>query len=87
MAGSPRGRGELPDKAVAYVARQVGVPVSDLGFYEWDGRTVEYRRAQVRKFLGFRECTVRSSARSGTGRTATAGGPGSGNARVPVAGR
>ena len=31
---------------------------SDLGFYEWDGRTVEYHRAQVRKFLGFRECTV-----------------------------
>jgi hypothetical protein len=41
----PRGRGELPDEAVAYVARQVGVPSSDLGFYEWDGRTVEYHRA------------------------------------------
>jgi hypothetical protein len=58
-----------------------------LGFYEWDGRTVEYHRAQVRKFLCFRECTVGSSARRGTGRTATADGPGSGNARVPVAGR
>jgi hypothetical protein len=67
--------------------RQVGVPASDLGFYEWDGRTVEYHRAQVRKFLGFRECTVASSARSGTGRTATADGPGSGNTRVPVTGR
>lgn len=73
----PRGRGELPDEAVAYVARQVGVPSSDLGFYEWDGRTVEYHRAQVRKFLGFRECTVAWSARSGTG------GPGSGNTRCP----
>jgi hypothetical protein len=62
-----------------------GVPVSDLGFYEWDGCTVECHRAQVRKFLGFRECTVGSSARRGTGRTATADGPGSGNARVPVA--
>ena len=30
----PRGRGELPDEAVAYIARQVGVPASDLGFYE-----------------------------------------------------
>jgi hypothetical protein len=30
----PRGRGELPDEVVAYVARQVGVPASDLGFYE-----------------------------------------------------
>ena len=30
----PRGRGELPDEAVAYVARQVKVPAFDLGLYE-----------------------------------------------------
>ena len=54
----PRGRGELPDEAVAYVARQVKVPASDLGLYEWSGRTFEYHRAQIRTFLGFRECTV-----------------------------
>jgi hypothetical protein len=30
----PRGRGELDDEAVAFVARQVDVPPSDLGFYE-----------------------------------------------------
>ena len=54
----PRGRGELPDEAVAYVARQVKVPASDLGLYEWSGRTFEYHRAQIRAFLGFRECTV-----------------------------
>jgi len=28
----PRGRGELPDEAVAYVARQVGVPPLTWGF-------------------------------------------------------
>lgn len=54
----PRGRGELPDAAVDYLARQVKVPAADLAFYDWDGRTVEYHRAQVRKFLGFRECSV-----------------------------
>ncbi|MGH3499919.1 MAG: DUF4158 domain-containing protein [Nocardioidaceae bacterium] len=54
----PRGRGELPDEVVAYLARQVGVPATDLGFYEWRGRTHEYHRAQVRRFLRFRECTV-----------------------------
>jgi len=54
----PRGRGELPDEAVAYVARQVKVPASDLGLYEWSGRTFEYHRVQIRTFLGFRECTV-----------------------------
>ena len=34
----PLGRSELPDQAVTHVARLVDVPVSDLGFYEWDGR-------------------------------------------------
>ena len=66
MGRFPRGRGELPDEAVAYVARQVGVPASDLGFYEWDGRTVEYHRAQVRKFLGFRECTADAASAANT---------------------
>lgn len=28
----PRGRGELPDEAVAYVARRIGVPATDLAF-------------------------------------------------------
>jgi hypothetical protein len=54
----PRGRGELPDEAVEFVARQVGVAPSDLGFYEWTGRTIEYHRAQIRAHLGFRECSV-----------------------------
>jgi Domain of unknown function (DUF4158) len=54
----PRGRPELDDEAVAFVARQVGVPASDLGFYDWSGRTFEYHRAQVRRHLGFRECTT-----------------------------
>ncbi len=33
----PRGRSELPDAAVEFVARQVKVPPSDVGFYEWPG--------------------------------------------------
>ena len=54
----PRGRAELDDDAVAFVACQVGVPASDLGFYEWSGSTIEYHRAQIRRHLGFRECTA-----------------------------
>jgi len=54
----PRGRGELPDEAVEFVARQVGVEPTELGFYEWAGRTIEYHRAQIRGHLGFRECSV-----------------------------
>src|SRR6266849_4834839 len=54
----PRGRSELPYDAVDFVAKQVQVPASDLGFYEWDGRTIESHRSQIRQHLGFRECTV-----------------------------
>ena len=31
----PRGRSELPYDAVDFVSKQVQVPASDLGFYEW----------------------------------------------------
>lgn len=54
----PTGRGELPDQAVAYVARTVRVPASDLALYEWDGRTIKDHRADIRRFFGFRECSV-----------------------------
>ncbi len=54
----PRGRGELPDEVVEFVARQVGVEPAELGFYEWTGRTIEYHRRQIRTHLGFRECSV-----------------------------
>ncbi len=40
------------------MARQVGVERTEIVFYDWSGRTIEYHRAQIRKALGFRECTV-----------------------------
>jgi len=54
----PRGRSELPDDAVDFVGRQVRVPAADLGLYEWAGRTIESHRSQIRRHLGFRECSV-----------------------------
>jgi len=59
----PRGRSELPQEAVDFVARQMQVPVGDLGFYEWSGSTVEYHRAQIRQHLGYRECGVADAER------------------------
>lgn len=53
-----RGRGELPDAAVDYVARQIGVQAAELAFYGWSGRTIEFHRSQIRGVLGFRECSV-----------------------------
>ena len=34
MGRFPRGRSELPDEVVAYVAAQVRVPPSEIAFYE-----------------------------------------------------
>lgn len=53
----PAGRGEIPDQAVAHVARLVDVPADELGLYEWDGRTMKAHRADVRRYFGFRTRT------------------------------
>jgi hypothetical protein len=54
----PRGRSDLADDVIAFVARQIGVDGSDLGFYEWSGSTIEYHRAQIRTHLGYRVAGV-----------------------------
>jgi TnpA family transposase len=54
----PRGRSEIPDAAVDYVARQVGVDRTEIAFYEWSGRTNRFHRNQIRATLGFCECSV-----------------------------
>jgi len=51
----PRSAEELPPAAVAYVAEQVKVDPAELATYRWQGRTIEYHRAQVRDVFGFRE--------------------------------
>lgn len=43
---------------VEYVAGQVKVPASELGSYDWTGRSIEYHRGQIREHLGFRACGV-----------------------------
>ncbi len=54
----PRGRTELPDEAVEYVAAAVKVPALDLASHEWDGRTSKAHRTDIRDYTGFRECGV-----------------------------
>src|SRR5665811_658860 len=44
----PRGRADLTDDVIEFVARQVGADASELGLYEWSGRTTEYHRSQIR---------------------------------------
>jgi hypothetical protein len=52
---------EVPTTAVAYIARQVGVPAEEFSRYDWEGRAVKYHRAQIRAFLAFREPTVQDA--------------------------
>ena len=54
----PAGRSQIPDQAIAHVARLVDVPAAELGFYEWDSRTIKTHRADIRRYFGFRECSV-----------------------------
>jgi hypothetical protein len=56
----PRGRSEIPDEAVEFLARQVGVPAGELGFYDWSGRTIE--RAEIRGLLDYQECSLTDQA-------------------------
>lgn len=57
----PKGRHELPDQAVGYVARLVKVSKADLALSEWDGRTSKEHRSEIRRYFGFRECGLADS--------------------------
>ena len=54
----PRQAQEVPEGVVAYISRQVGVEPAEWLHYAWQGRTIEYHRAQIRARLGFRQATV-----------------------------
>ena len=58
-AGSfPQAPQDVPLPVVDHLAQQVGVPADVWAQYAWDGRTIEYHRAQIRQHCGFREATV-----------------------------
>lgn len=59
------GRGqEVPDDAVEYVARQVGVTADEFEHYDFAGRTIKGHRREIRRFASY----VRQRARSGPSR-------------------
>ena len=43
---------------ITFLATQVGVDATTYMQYAWQGRTIEYHRAQIREALGFRELSV-----------------------------
>lgn len=54
----PRGRHDLADDAVNHVARQVGVAADEFGSYDMTSRTAQRHRTEIRRYTGFRECSV-----------------------------
>jgi len=53
-----RGLHEVPDDAVAHLARQVRVPAAELGSFDLASRTAKRHRTEIRAYTGFRECSV-----------------------------
>src|SRR5438270_2852050 len=56
----PRQKHDVPGAVIVHVANQINVPADLYPRYEWSGRTIEYHRAQIREFLGFREAAVQN---------------------------
>jgi hypothetical protein len=54
----PRGLHEVPDDAVAHLARQVRVTAAELGSFDFASRTAKRHRTEIRVYTGFRECSV-----------------------------
>src|SRR6266581_3247410 len=54
----PQHKHEVPALVITFLATQVGVDASAYMQYAWQGRTIEYHRAQIREALGFRESSV-----------------------------
>ena len=54
----PQHKHEVPALVITFLATQVSVAPEAYLQYAWQGRTIEYHRAQIREALGFRESTV-----------------------------
>jgi TnpA family transposase len=53
----PNAKNEVPRQLVAYLAPQVDVEAEAYLGYDWQGRSIKYHRAQIRRFFGFRQAT------------------------------
>ncbi|HSH82141.1 MAG TPA: Tn3 family transposase, partial [Herpetosiphonaceae bacterium] len=57
----PQHKHDVPTTVVTYVATQLGVPPELYLQYDWRGRSIEYHRAEIRDYLGFRIATVQDA--------------------------
>ena len=61
MGYFPHQADEVSTAVVEYVGQQLSVSLTLWPAYKWQGRTIEYHRAEIRFLLGFREPTVADS--------------------------
>uniref|UniRef100_A0AAU2AE78 DUF4158 domain-containing protein n=1 Tax=Streptomyces sp. NBC_00093 TaxID=2975649 RepID=A0AAU2AE78_9ACTN len=54
---------ELRPDTVEHVAKQVGVPASELAFYDFTSRAAKRHRSELRDLTGWHECRVALPAR------------------------
>jgi TnpA family transposase len=54
----PASKTEVPGAVIAFVATQVGVEPEAYLQYDWQSRSIEYHRADIRKLFDFRVSTV-----------------------------
>lgn len=59
----PAGADDFSAEVVEFVAGQLKADPTELEGYAWSGRSAERHRAEVRGFLGFRECSVADAER------------------------
>lgn len=54
----PYAKNEVPREVINYIAKQLNLSADLYKEYDWNGRSIKYHRAQIREFVGFRECTL-----------------------------
>ena len=57
----PSSRQEVPSAVVSYIARQLEESPKAFKKYEWQGRTIERHRQELREFFGFSESTIQNA--------------------------
>lgn len=58
FARFPENQQEISKGVVNYVAKLLDIPPEKYSYYDWQGRSIKYHRAQIREFFGFREANV-----------------------------
>lgn len=57
----PTRRGEVSPEVVAHVARQLEISPRSYRSYNWQGRSIKNHRAEIRRFLKYREATLQDT--------------------------